>query len=119
MNHSFNVGQLVELLPMVLRPCAPGPYEIRYLVPISEREPCDPSYRVKSPAEKHDASLPKAISRLLLTDVIETAHGSLSWMSVLATHPLAASFCRSQFFYGGPFGAWHLCFPPTSAEARS
>ena len=54
MNHSFNVGQLVELLPMVLRPCAPGPYEIRYLVPISEREPCDPSYRVKSPAEKHE-----------------------------------------------------------------
>jgi hypothetical protein len=54
MTHSFNVGQLVELVPMVLRPCAPGPYEIRYLVPISERELGDPSYRVKSPAEKHE-----------------------------------------------------------------
>src|SRR6185437_8774309 len=78
----------------------------------------------KAPPKSMNASLPKAISRLLLTDVIETAHGSLSWMSVLATHPLAlfeteASFCRSQFFYGGPFGAWHLCFPPTSTEARS
>jgi len=38
----------------VLRPCAPGPYEIRHLLPIFEREPADPSYRIKSSAEKHE-----------------------------------------------------------------
>jgi hypothetical protein len=54
MTHHFSVGQLVDLEPRALRPCAPGPYEIRYLVPISEREPGDPSYRIKSPAEKHE-----------------------------------------------------------------
>src|SRR6185437_6267761 len=54
MTHHFCVGQLVQLEPKVLRPCAPGPYEIRYLVPISEREPGDPSYRIKSPSEKHE-----------------------------------------------------------------
>jgi hypothetical protein len=53
-NHKFNVGQLVELEPRILRPCAPGPYEIRHLIPLSEREPGDPSYRIKSPAEKHE-----------------------------------------------------------------
>jgi hypothetical protein len=52
--HKFSVGQLVELEPRMLRPCAPGSYEIRHLIPISEREPGDPSYRIKSAAEKHE-----------------------------------------------------------------
>jgi hypothetical protein len=54
MTHHFSVGQLVDLEPRVLRPCAPGPYEIRHLLPIFEREPADPSYRIKSSAEKHE-----------------------------------------------------------------
>lgn len=54
MTHKFNISQLVEFEPRVLRPCAPGAYEIRHLVPISEQEPGDPSYRIKSRAEKHE-----------------------------------------------------------------
>ena len=33
---------------------APGPYEIRHLVPASDRDPGDPCYRIKSIAEKHE-----------------------------------------------------------------
>ena len=54
MGHIFNVGQLAALAPRILRPPAPGLYEVRHLDPISEREPGNPSYRIKSPAEKHD-----------------------------------------------------------------
>jgi hypothetical protein len=52
--HKFNVGQIVELAPMVFRLSAPGSYEIRHLVPASERDPGDPCYRIKSTAEKHE-----------------------------------------------------------------
>jgi hypothetical protein len=33
---------------------APGPYEIRHLVPASDRDPGDPCYRIKSITEKHE-----------------------------------------------------------------
>ena len=66
MNHKFSVGQLVELEPRVLRPCAPGPYEIRHLVPISEREPSDPSYRIKNINEKHERVVLESDLRLSL-----------------------------------------------------
>jgi len=54
MAHKFNVGQIVELEPGMLRSSAPGPYEIRHLVPASDRDPDDPCYRIKSVAEKHE-----------------------------------------------------------------
>jgi hypothetical protein len=51
--HKFNIGQTVELAPR-LRSSAPGSYEIRHLVPASDRDPGDPCYRIKSIAEKHE-----------------------------------------------------------------
>jgi hypothetical protein len=54
MAHKFNIGQIVELEPRMLRSHAPGPYEIRYLVPASDRDPGDPCYRIKSVAETHE-----------------------------------------------------------------
>ena len=54
MVHKFKIGQLVELEPSVLRSLAMGPYEIRHLIPSSDRDPGDPCYRIKSTAEKHE-----------------------------------------------------------------
>jgi hypothetical protein len=54
MAHKFTIGQTVELATRLLRSSAPGPYEIRHLVPASDREPGDPCYRIKSMAEKHE-----------------------------------------------------------------
>jgi hypothetical protein len=54
MAHKFKTGQLVELEPTVLRSLAMGPYEIRHLVPSSDRDPGNPCYRIKSVAEKHE-----------------------------------------------------------------
>ena len=54
MSHKFHVGQIVELAPRLLRSSAPGPYEIRHLMPVSDRDPGDPCYRIKSIAEKHE-----------------------------------------------------------------
>lgn len=54
MAHKFNIGQTVELTPMVLRSSATGPYEIRHLVPASDRDPGDPCYRIKSTIENHE-----------------------------------------------------------------
>jgi hypothetical protein len=52
--HKFKIGQTVELAPRFLRSSASGPYEIRHLVPASDRDPGDPCYRIKSAAEKHE-----------------------------------------------------------------
>jgi len=54
MAHNFYIGQIVELEPNVLRSSAPGTYEIRHLVPASDRDPGDPCYRIKSVAENHE-----------------------------------------------------------------
>jgi len=58
--HKFNIGQIVELVPMVLRSSAPGPYEIRHLVPATDRDPGNPCYRIKSVAEKHERIAPES-----------------------------------------------------------
>jgi hypothetical protein len=58
--HKFNIGQIVELEQKVLRSSAPGPYEIRHLVPASDRDPGDPCYRIKSIAEKHERIAPES-----------------------------------------------------------
>ena len=60
MAHKFNVGQMVELQAEVLRSLARGPYEIRHLVPASDRDPDDPCYRIKSVAEKHERVAPES-----------------------------------------------------------
>ena len=54
--HNFQIGQIVELEPNVLRASAPGAYEILRLIPASDRDPGDPCYRIKSVAEKHERS---------------------------------------------------------------
>jgi hypothetical protein len=60
MAHKFSIGQIVELEPGMLRSSAPGPYEIRHLVPTSDRDPYDPCYRIKSVAEKHERMAPES-----------------------------------------------------------
>ncbi len=64
MAHKFNIGQLVELERGILRSSAPGPYEIRHLVPASDRDPDDPCYRIKSVAEKHERVAPESVLML-------------------------------------------------------
>ena len=59
-DHFRNIGQIVELEPSLLRSIVPGPYEIRHLIPASDRDPDDPCYRVKSVAEKHDRVVPES-----------------------------------------------------------
>ena len=48
------VGQVVDLVPRVLRAAAPGQYEVRRLMPQSDRDAGDPSYQIKSIDEKHE-----------------------------------------------------------------
>jgi hypothetical protein len=67
MPHKFNVGQLVELEPRLLRTSTPGPYEIRRLIPASDRDPGDPCYRIKSIAEKHERVAPESDLKLLVS----------------------------------------------------
>jgi nitrate reductase beta subunit len=54
MAHKFKVGQTVELERSMLRSLAPGRYEIRHLIPSSDRDPGEPCYRIKSLVEKHE-----------------------------------------------------------------
>ena len=68
MNHRFNIGQVVDLLPNVLRVAALGPYEIRHLVPARDNDPDDPRYRIKCDAEKHERIAPE--SELTLSESI-------------------------------------------------
>lgn len=59
-SHRFNLGQLVNLAPSVLRSMAPGPYEIRHLLPANDKYPDDPCYRIKSVAEKYERMAPES-----------------------------------------------------------
>ena len=54
MSHKFAVGQAVDLVPRVLRAAAGGQYEVRQLMPASDRDAGEPSYRIKSLEEKHE-----------------------------------------------------------------
>jgi hypothetical protein len=60
MAHKFDVGQLVDLELSSLRSAVRGPYEIRHLIPASDRDPDDPCYRIKSIAEKHERIAPES-----------------------------------------------------------
>jgi hypothetical protein len=53
-SHKFAVGQAVDLVPRILRAAAGGQYEVRQLMPASDRDAGDPSYRIKSLEEKHE-----------------------------------------------------------------
>lgn len=54
MSHKFSVGQTVDLTPRMLRAAASGKYEVRQLMPASDRDVGDPTYRIKSLDEKHE-----------------------------------------------------------------
>lgn len=58
--HKFNVGQVVDLMPKVLREAAAGSYQITFLVPVSDKDPSDPLYRIKSATEKHERVAPES-----------------------------------------------------------
>jgi hypothetical protein len=60
MTHKFNIGQIVELEPHSFRSTVLGPYEIRHLIPASDRDPDDPCYRIKSAGEKHERVVPES-----------------------------------------------------------
>lgn len=68
MIHKFNIGQTSDLELRVLRSSAPGPYEIRHLVPTSDPDPGNPCYRIKSISEKHERVATE--SELTLSDNI-------------------------------------------------
>jgi hypothetical protein len=59
MAHKFKIGQVVDLDPSVLQSLVPGPYEIRHLIPSSDRDPGDPCYRIKSAAENYERAAPE------------------------------------------------------------
>jgi hypothetical protein len=60
MAHKFNIGQIVEFESRGLRASVLAPYEIRRLVPATDRDPDDPCYRIKSIAEKHERVAPES-----------------------------------------------------------
>jgi hypothetical protein len=53
-SHKFSVGQAVDLTPRALRAAASGQYEVRQLMPESDRDVGDPRYLIKSIGEKHE-----------------------------------------------------------------
>lgn len=54
MTHKFTVGQTVDLTRTILRPTAPGEYKIQRLMPPSDSDPTNPSYRVKNIGENYE-----------------------------------------------------------------
>ena len=60
MSHKFKIGQTVDLESNILRTLAPGRYEIRHLIPASDRNPGDPCYRIKSIVEKYERAAPES-----------------------------------------------------------
>lgn len=55
--HKFSIGQAVDLIPTTLRFAATGDYEILRLMPLSDGDPRNPTYRVKSIVEKHERAV--------------------------------------------------------------
>lgn len=58
--HKFSVGQMVELMPSVLRAAAVGEYEIKQAMPPPDVSSQSPRYRIKSIAEKHERIVPES-----------------------------------------------------------
>lgn len=72
MAHKFIIGQTVDLMANALRAAAPGPYEIRHLLPASDKDPRDPCYRIKSTDEKYERIAPESQLTLWETAASET-----------------------------------------------
>jgi hypothetical protein len=70
MAHKFKIGQSVDLESNILRSLAPTRYEVRHLIPASDRNPGDPCYRIKSTAEKYERAAPE--SQLTLSIGVST-----------------------------------------------
>lgn len=60
MKHAYNVGQIVELKPNVMRIAAAGPYEITRLMPEPDVNSECPRYRIKSREEIHQRIVPES-----------------------------------------------------------
>ncbi len=54
MSHRFSVGQIVDLAYRMLQTAPAGQYEVRQLLPASDRDADDPRYRIKSVEEKYE-----------------------------------------------------------------
>ena len=54
MSHRFSVGQMVELAHRTLQAAPSGRYEVRQLMPASDRDADEPRYRIKSAEEKYE-----------------------------------------------------------------
>jgi hypothetical protein len=60
MAHKFKIGQIVDLERSTLRSLAPGSFEVRHLIPSSDRDPGDPCYRIKNTTEKYERVAPES-----------------------------------------------------------
>ena len=54
MTHKFSVGEKVTLLHRMYLSAPAGEYEVRKLMPESDRNADDPIYRIKSSDEPHE-----------------------------------------------------------------
>ena len=69
MSHRFSVGQVVDLAYRMLQTAPAGHYEVRQLMPASDRDADDPRYRIKSTDEKEKYERVAAESDLTLAPV--------------------------------------------------
>ncbi len=87
MTHKFGVGQIVDLLHRPLRAAVAGEYEIRRLMPTAaDGNPEDPSYRIKSIAEKHERVVPESELTLVGAEPVFFSppdHGSIAVASLM------------------------------------
>ena len=51
MSHKFSIGQKVDLVHRMMLTAPRGQYEVRRLMPESDRDTGDPTYRIKSSDE--------------------------------------------------------------------
>jgi hypothetical protein len=54
MAHKFSIGQRVDLVHRMMLAAPRGQYEVRRLMPESDRDIGDPTYRIKSDEEAHE-----------------------------------------------------------------
>jgi len=54
MSHKFSIGQKVDLVHRMMLTAPRGQYEVRRLMPESDRDTGDPIYRIKSNEENHE-----------------------------------------------------------------
>jgi hypothetical protein len=54
MAHKFSIGQKVDLVHRMMLTAPSGQYEVRRLMPASDRDAGEPMYRIKSTDETHE-----------------------------------------------------------------